>query len=398
MSAGVNAKDGQAAGIGVGHGLEDLGRQRAIRVRLNNHFGCRGGMLPLDRAAILRGGEIEINRVQQERGAAAVLAGPAQNRHETALQGADPESLVDLLRRQFPFFQEFLDQGVVTFRGKVKQIVPQRLRLILEVVGDGTRFQLAAPGRRQVGLLADQIHHPFETGFPADGQQDGHGLDLQHFPDFLERLVKIGPFPVHLIDEDQAGQIVPVGRVPDLFGAHLDAVHRVHHHHGGVGHMEGGPGIRQEIVIPGGVGQINRVLFPLIMVKGAGDGDLTFNFLRLVIQDGTAVVDFSQPGGGPRPKEEGLGQRGLAAAPMADQDQVADQCGFAGHQILPSLKVASPVPDFGEDFVWDRGNLLKLTGLSINLNRFSAPFPASFRSQGRIPGKPAATRRNGPGN
>ena len=139
--------------------------------------------------------------------------------------------------------------------------------------------------------------------------------------------------------------MILVGRVPDLFGAHLDAVHRVHHHHGGVGHVEGGPGIRQEIVVAGGVSQIDRVLFPLIMVKGAGDGDLAFNFLGLVIQDGTAVVHFSQPGGGPRRKEEGLGQRGLAAAAMADKDQVADLCGFAGHQILPSLKVASPVPD-----------------------------------------------------
>ena len=317
--AGVNAKDGQAAGIGVGHGLEDLRRQGAIRVRRKSHFGSRAGMLPHDLAPVFRGGEIEIDGVQQERGAGTVWARPAQNRHEVALQGADPESLVDLLRREFPFFQEFLDQGVVALGGKIEQIAAQRLHLILQVLGNGDRFQLAAPSRGHIGLLADQIHHPFETGFPADGEEDRHRLDLQHFPDFLERLVKIGPLPVHLIDEDQAGQIVPVGRMPDLFGAHLDAVHRVHHHHGGVGHMEGGPGIRQEVVIPGGVGQIDRVLFPLIVMKGAGDGDLAFNFLGLVIQDGTAVVDFSQPGGGPRPKEEGLGQRGLAAAPMADQ-------------------------------------------------------------------------------
>ena len=247
------------------------------------------------------------------------MGGPAQHRHEVALQGADPEPLVDLLRGEFPFFQELFDQGVVALGGKIEQIAAQRLHFILQVVGDGARFQLAAPGRRHVGLLADQIHHPFEAGFPADGELDRHGLDLQNFPDFLERLVKIGPLPVHLIDEDQAGQVVPVGRLPDLFGAHLDAVHRVHHHHGPVRHMEGGPGIRQEVVIPGGVGQIDRVLFPLIMVKGGGDGDLAFNFLRLVIQDGTAVVDFSQPGGGPRSKEEGFGQGGLAAAPVADQ-------------------------------------------------------------------------------
>jgi hypothetical protein len=30
-----------------------------------------------------------------------------------------------------------------------------------------------------------------------------------------------------------------------------------------------------------------------------------------------------------------------------------------------------------------RGNLLKLSGLSINLNRFSAPFPTSIAVKGR---------------
>jgi hypothetical protein len=50
--------------------------------------------------------------------------------------------------------------------------------------------------------------------------------------------------------------------------------------------------------------------------------------------------------------------------------------------------VASPVPDE----LPVRGNFLKLTGLSINLNRFSAPFPASLPSKGRIGGKHAPRR------
>jgi hypothetical protein len=212
-----------------------------------------------------------------------VVGRAAQNRHEAAFQGAQPEALVNLLRGELPFFQELFDEGVVALRGKIQQVAVERLHFILEIVGDGTGFQLAARGGGQVGLAVDQIHHPFEPGFPADGDLDGHGLDFQDFPDFFEGLVEVGPLPVHFIDEHQAGQAVEFGRLPDLFGAHFDAVHRVHHHHGAVGHVQGGPGVRQKVVVPGGVGQVDGMLFPLIMVKGGGNGDLAFNFLGLVI-------------------------------------------------------------------------------------------------------------------
>jgi hypothetical protein len=56
--AGVDAEDGQAAGVGVGHGLEHLGRQGAVGVRFQGHFRLSGGVDALDRLPVLRGGEI----------------------------------------------------------------------------------------------------------------------------------------------------------------------------------------------------------------------------------------------------------------------------------------------------------------------------------------------------
>jgi hypothetical protein len=52
--------------------------------------------------------------------------------------------------------------------------------------------------------------------------------------------------------------------------------------------------------------------------------------------------------------------------------------------------VASPVADV----LPVRGNLLKLSGLSINLNRFSAPFMASLTSKARMWEKPVPRRQN----
>jgi hypothetical protein len=75
---------------------------------------------------------------------------------------------------------------------------------------------------------------------------------------------------------------------------------------------------------------------------------------------------------------------------VAYQDEVADLCGFAGHQTLPSLKVASPVPGA----LPGRGNLLKLTGLSRNLNRFSAQFLSPGPAKERMPGKQRSGARN----
>ena len=372
--ARVDPENGEPPGVGVGHGLEDLGRQGPVRVRLQGHFLAVGG-LALHLPPVLGRGEIEVDGIQQQGGTQVVVGGPAEHRHDAAFERPDPEALVNFFGAELPFFQKLFDEGVVAFRGEIEEVAAQEVHFVLQVLGDRGRFQLTALAH--ISLEGYQIHHPFKGGLPPDGELQRHRRGFQDLLDFLERLGEVGPLPVHLVDEDQPGKLVLIGRVPHFLGAHLDAVHRVHHHDGRVAHVERRPGVRQKVVVAGGVGQINRILFPLVMVKGAGNGNLALDLFGLVIQDGTAVIYFSQPGGGPRPEEEGLGQGGLAATAVADEDQITDLCCLAGHQkislpsrLLPRPKVTSR-----------RRNLFKLPGFPTNLNRFSGD---SRRHQSRL--------------
>ena len=101
------------------------------------------GLTALYRAPVLGAREIKIDGLQQL--GAAQAGRPAQHRDKVAFQGPNPEPLVDLLRGELPFFQEFFDQGIVAFRGKIEQIAVQRLHFIFQVVGDGARFLFAPP-------------------------------------------------------------------------------------------------------------------------------------------------------------------------------------------------------------------------------------------------------------
>ena len=328
--AAVDPEDGEAAGIRVGHRLEDLGRQGPVRVRYQLHPGIGAGFAPRDRASLLRGGQEEVNGVQQQAGSQVGGRRAAQHRDEGPLEDPLLQAAVNLLRGELPFFQEFFDQGVVAFGGVIHQIAPQLGDFVLKLIGDGPAG-LGATRGPGVGLQIDEVHHPLKAGLLADGKLEGHGLHFQDILNALDCRGKVGPFPVQLIDKEQAGQLIVVGGLPDLFRAHLDAVHRVDHHHRPVPHVEDGPGIRQKVVVSGGVGQINGVFFPLVMVKGAGNGDLAFNFLGFVVEDGGAVIHPPQPGSGPGGEQQGLCQRGFAAAAVPDEDQIADICCFARH-------------------------------------------------------------------
>ena len=129
--------------------------------------------------------------------------------------------------------------------------------------------------------------------------------------------------------------------MPDFFGAHLDPVHGINHDDGGIGDVEDGPGVGQEIIVTGGVGQVNRVFFVGIMVECGGDRGLALEFFGFEIEHRGAVVYFALTVGGAGAEKEGFGQGSLAAAAVADEGQVSDSCCFAGHHDLLVTRMPS---------------------------------------------------------
>src|SRR5690606_11627967 len=70
----------------------------------------------------------------------------------------------------------------------------------------------------------------------------------------------------------------------------LDTFGGVQHHHGTVGGHEGAVGVLGEILVAGGVQQVDDVPFVRELQDGGGDRDAALCFKRHPVGDGTALV------------------------------------------------------------------------------------------------------------
>ncbi len=74
---------------------------------------------------------------------------------------------------------------------------------------------------------------PFGVGGRSDADRNlqRHRMRRQPVDDLLERPLEIGPDPVHLVDEADAGNAVFVGLPPDRLALGLDPFHGAENHH-----------------------------------------------------------------------------------------------------------------------------------------------------------------------
>src|SRR5690606_2745496 len=84
------------------------------------------------------------------------------------------------------------------------------------------------------GAHFDQVDHALQVRFRTDRQLDRHSLSAQTVADRFHRLFEVGADLVHLVDEDDAGDVVFVSLTPDGFRLRLNAGVAVQHRHGAV--------------------------------------------------------------------------------------------------------------------------------------------------------------------
>jgi hypothetical protein len=114
-----------------------------------------------------------------------------------------------------------------------------------------------------------------------------------------------------------------VGSLPEALGVDLDAHHRVDHDHGGVGDPKRGDGVGDEARLAGRVDQVDlATVVPERCDRGA-DRHLALLLVSLEVGHCGAVLDLPEPVDHPGLEQHRLVQRGLAAAAVADQRDVA---------------------------------------------------------------------------
>ncbi len=80
-------------------------------------------------------------------------------------------------------------------------------------------------------LKSEEVDNALKIVLAADGNRQEQGLRFEFLLQLVHDGEKIGAYPVHLIDKDDARHLVMVGLVPDGFGLRFHAAHGAEHGH-----------------------------------------------------------------------------------------------------------------------------------------------------------------------
>ncbi len=319
---GVHTQVGLLADERIGGRLPDVGRQRAL-------VGC--GERFLTGLALCRssrhlggGGHQAQHGIQQRERPDPGRPGDGEHRHE--LPGLDrlSEAACDLLGGQLLAGQVLLQQRVVALGGGLDDQRAGFLRGLLQLGRDrGRRLAVA-----RVGLHREQVDHAFELMLLAHRQlHRDEAYVRRELAHRGQRALEGGVVAVHLADDDEARQFERLTVVPGELGADLHPGDRIDQHHRPVGHAQGRDHLADEVGVAGRVEQIDLVVFVLERKQGSGQRQLAADLLVLEVGDRVAFFDLTHPVDGAGMEQERLAQRGLSAAAVRDQGDVADGVG-----------------------------------------------------------------------
>jgi hypothetical protein len=192
-----------------------------------------------------------------------------------------------------------------------------------------------------VGPARQQADQAAEVLLLADGQVQRRAGLAERGLDAVKAAGERGPVPVKLVDEEGPGQAQLLGHGPDDLGLGLHPLDRRDHEQHRVGRGQGRAHVADEVGVAGGVEQVDLEAVIFDGCDGQGDRDLLAGLLGLEVGHGGAVLDPPDAVGGPGGMQHRLDQRGLAGAPVTNDQDVADTVGgVALHRQPASLDVA----------------------------------------------------------
>ena len=210
------------------------------------------------------------------------------------LHNAGADALHQLLLGELAVFEEGIKKGFIGFSHRLHQLHAPFIGLGLHL---GRNVLLGDVGTEIIvvdeGLVAHQVDDSLEIAFRPDRQLDGDGVGLQPVFDLVVDLQEIGAGAVHLVDEHDPGNVVAVCLTPDGLRLGLNATHGAEHGDNAIEHAHGALNFDGEIDVPGGVNDVDAVVFPAGGNCRRGDGDAALPLLLHPVSDGSAVMDLA---------------------------------------------------------------------------------------------------------
>ena len=172
-------------------------------------------------------------------------------------------------------------------------------------LGGGGRLGSAVGGEVD-NLAAAPVIYALEVLAAADGPVHRVGLDAQLLLQLLQQLEGVPRLPIHLVDKGEDGDVPHGAHLEQLAGLGLHALGRINDHHRAVRGHEGAVGVLGEVLVAGGVQDVDAVALVLELHDGGGGPGVLF------------ALDLPGLGNGPAVEQELFGQGGLAGVRVAD--------------------------------------------------------------------------------
>ncbi len=211
-----------------------------------------------------------------------------------------------------------------------------RLLARAHLVGD--RHLLWLAGLVDVGVLLDHVDVATERLGGADRQVDRGDLWPELGLQPVQHRVVVRVLAVHLVDEDEAGELPLLGEAPDLLRPDLDSRRRVDHHDRGVDRCQRLDHIGLEVGVAGGVDEGDPGAIGLECPDREVDALAPLLLIWIVVERGGARVHAAQSRDRAGVEEHRLGEARLAGATVRDERHVSNPVG-AGRLHRSSLCV-----------------------------------------------------------
>ena len=138
--------------------------------------------------------------------------------------------------------------------------------------GGGSRLGVGIGGEvDDLPVLA--VVHTLELLAAANGPVHGVGVDAQLLLQLLTQLEGVPGLPVHLVDEGEDGDVPHGAHLEEFSCLGLYALGGVDDHDGAVGGHEGAVGVLGEVLVAGGVQNVDAEALVLELHHGRGDGN-----------------------------------------------------------------------------------------------------------------------------
>ena len=311
--AGIDAEEGELADIGVGHNLErQRGEGRAVVGGTLLHLaGLR--VLALDGRDVQRARQVVDDGVEQLLDALVLIRGAAYDGHHLYRERGAADSGANLVRGHFLALEVELHDFVVEIAHGLEQVVAVLLGEIAHILGDVLDAHILAQIIVvDIGLHLDQVNDAAEVGLLAYGQLDGHGVRLQALVDHVDHVVEVRAHDVHLVDVDDARDVVVVGLAPDGLALGLDAALGAQHGDAAVEHAQAALDLNREVDVARGVDDVQTAAAPVAGGGRGGDGYASLLLLLHPVHGRGALVRLAYLVVDAGVEENALGRGGLA--------------------------------------------------------------------------------------